>query len=258
MSQTMQPMGAPPPAGPPGVPPGMMLNPAYGQWEQMNAAAQKIIQANQQKQAQFEAACALIRQDGLRGFKLDIEADSTIAADEQAERAARTEFLQQIIPLLENITPIAQGNPSMAELASEVGMFAVRAFRVARPLEEAFEKAFNVLGQMPPQPQKGGEKAGVNPQIEQAKIQANMMDTQAKTHADLTDTQTKAEIAQATLAQKQQEMAAQMTIERERMAMQQQSEQGRAAIEAAKMQSSERVQNARVLRTEAGGTRGLV
>ena len=46
------------------------------------------MQANAQKQQAFDEACALIKSDGLHGFKLDIEADSTIAPDEDAERMA--------------------------------------------------------------------------------------------------------------------------------------------------------------------------
>ncbi len=166
MSATMQPPGQPPvpqqslvahpmgpippPAGPVGVPPGAMPNPAFAQWQQANQQRQAIIASNAQKQTQFEAACDLLRKDGLRGFKLDIEADSTIAPDEQAEKQSRVEFMQQFVPFIQNLAPAAQGNPTMADLLSEAAMFVVRGFRVARPLEESIEKAFKTLGGMPP------------------------------------------------------------------------------------------------------------
>ena len=62
---------------------------------------------------------------------------------------------------METVAPIAQGNPEMAELVAQVGLFAVRGFRVARTLEDAFEKAFNALGKMPPPPPKGASQAAI-------------------------------------------------------------------------------------------------
>lgn len=246
MSQSISP--------PVAVPPGARPNPAYQQWLQASQAAQAVITANQQKQAQFDAACDLIRKDGIRGFKLDIEADSTVAADEQAEQQSRTMFLKEIIPLLQQIAPIAQGNPSMAKLAGEVGMFAIRGFRVARTLEEAFEEAFKTLGAMPPPQPKG---AG-NAQVEQAKIAADVHDTQTTAQTDTLETQTKAQIAQATLAQKEQQVNDQMAMERERFQAEQNHNAAQLALENERLRSGERLQSARTAATEARSGSGLV
>ena len=91
-----------------------------------------------------------MRQDGAQGFRIDIEADSTIAPDEQAEKQARVEFLQQMVPLLEQVVPIAMGNPALASVSREITLFAARGFRVARTLEETLEQAFEALARMPP------------------------------------------------------------------------------------------------------------
>lgn len=248
----------PSPAGPIGVPPGAVPNPAYAQWQQANQQRQAVVQANAAKQAQFDAACKLIRDDGVRGFKLDIEADSTIAPDEQAEKQARIDFLEKIVPLLEQIVPMSQGNPPLAKMSSEVVMWAVRAFRVARTLEEAFEQGFAAIAQMPRVPPKGSTGAQQNPQIEQAKVQADVENTHAQTQADIQDTQTKAAIAQATLAQKNQQATMQMEMERERLEAEMQHNQAGLALEAEKIRSGERVQNARATASEARGAGGLV
>jgi hypothetical protein len=236
-----------------------MPNPAFAQWQQAYQAQQTIVAQNAQKQAQFDAACQLIRTDGITGFKLDIEADSTIAPDEQAEKQSRIEFLQQIVPFMEQVTPIAQGNPEMAELLSEIAMFAVRGFRVARTLEEAFEKAFKVLGTMPPPPPKNAGHAGAqqNPAIEQAKIQADVQDTQTKAKTDAADTQTKAAIAEATLAQKTQQANDQMQMERERMMAEQQHSAEQMALEHERLASTERVQSARQAQAASRGAARL-
>jgi hypothetical protein len=172
------------------------------QFQQAQQQAQAIQQANQQKQSEFAAACALIREDGVHGFKIDIEADSTIAPDEQAEKAARTDFLGKFIPMMEQVIPIAQGNPPMAALAKEITMFVLRGFHVARSLEEAFEAAFDAIAQMPPNPKmtgadKKGAAAGQNPQVEQAKIAADVHDTQTKAQTDQMAIAQKAQQAQS-------------------------------------------------------------
>lgn len=249
--------GAAPPMGPVGVPPGAMPNPAFAQWQQAYQRQQQIVAANAQKTAQFEAACKLIRDDGVRGFRLDIEADSTAAPDEMAEQASRVSFLQQIVPLIQQITPIAQGNPEMAKLAGEIAMFAVRGFRVARTLEEAFETAFQVLGTMPPPAPKGGTGAHVDPQLEQAKLMAQVHDTQtraqsaqtvatAKAQTDQTVAATKAQTDQMAIAQKQQQAALQYQAAQERADQEDQNNQSRLMLEAEKLHSAERMNQARV------------
>lgn len=133
---------------------------AQQQYQQMQQQVQQLQQANAKKQADFAAACQLIREDGVHGFKIDIEADSTIAPDEQAEKAARTEFLKEFVPFLELLLPLAMGNPPMAELCKQLALFAVRAFPAARPLEETIEQAFDAAAKMPPQPPPGAKPAG--------------------------------------------------------------------------------------------------
>lgn len=159
------PMPGQPPAQPaPPSPAVQAYQQQMQQWQQAMQKIQAITQANQQKQQEFDDACALIKKDGVHGFKIDIEADSTIAPDEQAEKAARSEFLGKLVPLMEQMIPIAQGNPAMADLAKEITLFGVRAFPAAKPLEDTIEKAFDAIAKMPPKqaPDKG--KPGRSPQ----------------------------------------------------------------------------------------------
>lgn len=149
------------PAQPPQAPQ-PQPNPAFAQWQQQSQAAKAIQAKNQQMQQQFDAAVALIKQDGVYGFRIDIEADSTIAPDEQAEKQARTEFLHEFVPFMQQLVPIAQGNPEMSELAKQFALFAVRGFRVARPLEESVEQAFDALAKMPPHPTQQGKQSSSN------------------------------------------------------------------------------------------------
>jgi short subunit dehydrogenase-like uncharacterized protein len=163
----------------------MMPNPAFAQWRAQKAAWDA---ENTRRRTQFLGACHMVRHDVQTGYKVDIEADSTIAPDEQAEKAARTEFLQAIMPMLQMIIPEVQQNPAVAPLAMALVMFGVRAFPAARGLEPMFEQAFRTLAQSPPTPnpqqqQRGNTKSPMeimteartaqgDQQIDQAKVQA--------------------------------------------------------------------------------------
>jgi hypothetical protein len=181
--------GQPPQAAQPAPPSPQMqaYQQAMAMWQQTAQKVQAIIAANQEKQQEFDAAVKLIKEDGVHGFRIDIEADSTIAPDEQAEKKSRTEFMQQFIPFMETVVPIAQGNPAMADMAKEMTLFVVRGWRVARPLEETIEKAFEAIAQMPPNPKATGQdkapagKQGADPAEIAAKVHAVETDASTKT-----------------------------------------------------------------------------
>jgi hypothetical protein len=183
------PVAQPGPAGapPPPSPEMQAYQQAVQQWQQAAQAVQAIAQENQKKQAQFDAAVALMKKDGAHGFRIDIEADSTIAPDEQAEKASRTEFMREFVPFMQTMVPITQGKPKMAELAKEFTLFVVRGWRVARPLEETIEAAFDELGNMPPeQPESAKGKQGKSPAELAAQAHATETDAavKAKTSSD--------------------------------------------------------------------------
>jgi hypothetical protein len=130
----------------------------------------------------LSSALALIRQDGANGFRIDIEADSTIAPDEQAEKQARVEFLQQMVPLLEQVAPLAMGNPALATVCREITLFAARGFRVARTLEESLEQAFDALARMPPSAPGGA--AGGKADAADVAVRAHAIDAKTQIERD--------------------------------------------------------------------------
>lgn len=253
--QQAQPIGNnvvpfPPPQG--GPMPGMVPNPAYQQWVQQAQKVQAVVAANRQKQQQFEAAVALMKKDGIHGFKLDIEADSTIAPDEQAEQQARTELLGELLPMLQQIVPVAQGNPPLAALAKELVLFGLRSHKVGRPLEESIEQAFDAIAQMPPNPKATGQQPGKggqggNPAVEAAKVQA-----------DVHDTEQKAQTERMAIAQKAQQAQIEASIAQQRAAAEDQHTQAELMLSAAELQQRERLSNARVAALGARQSQGLV
>lgn len=239
---------------PPGVQPGMPMqpqqpqmvpNPVFMQWQKSQQAQQLVIQQNQEAQQQFDQAIALLRQNAMRQFRIDIEADSTIAADEQAEKNSRVEFLQQMVPLLEQSFNIAQGNPPIAELAKQITLFAVRGFKVGRSMEQTFEKAFDALAQMPPQPPKGG-KSGSN------------VDSPADLALRDKEAMLRAQTAQQQASINAAKVSGELQIDRERLAMESAHGAAKIGLDAQHLQDQKEIQTARELKLAASSAGGLV
>lgn len=77
-----------------------------------------------------------MRQDSLRGFAIDVETDSTVAIDEQAEQEQRLSMLSTVTEYLTNLVPMIQQGAMPAKLGVELLLTAVRSFKYGRNLEE--------------------------------------------------------------------------------------------------------------------------
>lgn len=202
-------------------------NPVFMQYQQ---AIQPIIQQNQAATEQFQAACQLLKEDMPHGFRIDIEADSTIMPDEEQEKQARVEFMQAVTPFMQQMLPAAQAMPPFAPVAKEFTLFLIRGFRVARSLEEKVEQFFDMMEKQPPAPPPGqgdphaaaaqaaGDqaKAQVEAQGQQLQAQTDAQATQAdaavRSQATQADTQTKLQQMQLDAALAQQKTQVEMAL----------------------------------------------
>lgn len=199
-----------PAAAPPGAQPGtalvpvqpqMVQNPQFQQWMQIKQARDQAMQANMAAVQKFRDAVALIKSDGVHGFRIDVEADSTIAPDEQAEKENAVEFLREFVPFLSQIVPFCQGNPAAADLGEKLTLFAVRPHKVARTLEESITKFFETLKQMP-SPQgndKGGADSPADLAVRANDTKARVAIAQQKTATDMAKMQSTERIETAKL-----------------------------------------------------------
>lgn len=129
----------------------------------------------------WEEIEAVIRNDMVRCFTIDIETDSTIKQDQEAEKAARNEFLSSAGGFIQQMQTVQ--NPELQPLLMEMLMFGVRGFKVSRELETTFD---NVLDKMkkqmenpaPPQPDPAIEAEKMRVQAEQQKAQATIQNNQ--------------------------------------------------------------------------------
>lgn len=139
-----------------------------------------------------EDVFGLLRNDAIRNFRIEIETDSTIAADEQADKAAATEFLTAFGQFFAAALPMAQQAPELLPLFGAAANFLARRFRAGRELEGAIEQSFEALNERatamanaPPQPDPAMVKADAEVKAIQAKTEAEIGAMQAKTQAGL-------------------------------------------------------------------------
>jgi hypothetical protein len=153
--------GAGPPGAPSGGPPDQSQQPPpdpamqqYQQdmqnWQQAVQAAQAIQQQNMQAYQDFMKAVMLIKKEALHAFSVDVETDSMKAIDEADDQQQRLNFLKTIFPMLQQVTPMMQGNPALATMVKELVLLGVRGFPIARSVESTIEEALDSMANQPP------------------------------------------------------------------------------------------------------------
>lgn len=151
---------------------------------QLQAQMQANPQAAQQIQAQLaqlqqtvtaEAVDNLLKSQRLRPFAMEVETDSTIAPNEEAEKASRIEFAGMVGEFIRSVGPAVQQMPQMAPFVGEILKFTAGGFRAGRDMGGAIDKLVEDLQQMGQQPQGQGEAAQA-----QAEVQKAQMENQTK------------------------------------------------------------------------------
>lgn len=118
--------------------------------EQPEMFQQSQMQAQQQMQqlqatVTIDQVMALFQEQKVRPYILEIETDSTIQPDEQAEKEARTEFVTALTGLLTQFAPLVAAMPAAAPFAGETLKFALAPFHAGRALEGAVEQFVETL-----------------------------------------------------------------------------------------------------------------
>lgn len=134
---------------------------------------------------------ALLKNDKLRSFRIDIETDSTIQPDEDEDKQRRTEFVTTIGGFMNQVMPLAQQFPYLGPVAAETLLYLARGYRAGRTLEDAIERAMAQMAQAaqqppPPDPRIEAEKAKLEmlQQKHAADLEAKQMDVGIKQQAN--------------------------------------------------------------------------
>ena len=178
----MQPVPPPQPTGDP-----QQDQQAQQQAQQAQMQQQQQMQAWQAEQQKYSEAFAILKDDRLRGFRIDIETDSTIQPDEDAEKQRRTEFVTAIGGLIQQAVPLVMQVPEMAPLIGETLLFTARGFRAGRSLEDQIEQAMQSIQQRITQQQSQQPPDPNAPMLEAKKKQAeiDIQHTEAKNQLEL-------------------------------------------------------------------------
>lgn len=213
----------PPPPQDPNMPPEQMQMMQMQAQQAFEQAKQQAAQGAQQKGMQeFQAALQILRSDKLRGFRVDIETDSTIAADIDADKQAATELVTSTMQGLQGAGEIVMQAPELMKPIGGLLMFAFRRFRVGRTLESALEEALDQIDERI----EAQKNQPPPPSPEQIKVEGEMAKQKAEAERDQQKHQLEMEAKQADFQMEQQrnamemeKMRAELEIERERLDM---------------------------------------
>lgn len=219
----------------------------------------------------IEKVVEFLRDQHIRPFVLDIESDSTIQPDEDAEKQRRQEFLVALNGTIAQVGPMMQAG--MASLAGEIIKFAIAPYRAGRELEgaidEAIEAAIQQAGQQEDpeaearaqEAQDEQQKAEADAQLKQAEMEMRQQESQAKIAADQQRAEADAMKAQSEARARQQEAQAriaqiQAQTERDAARAQIEAEKGQLEVEKLRLEIAARGQDAAIRREEADQMNG--
>lgn len=141
----------------------------------------------------WDQVMALLRNDKLRGFSIDIETDSTVEPDQQAEQQKAVQFAEAVAQLLTVSGPILTAQPAAAPMLGELLMLVVRRFKAGETVETAIEGFVAAVQQQPkgPDPKMQAEQAKtqavqIKSQAEGVKAQAGIQTSMIKADAEKT------------------------------------------------------------------------
>jgi len=205
MSGAMPPVAPAPQQAPQ---PGGQMHPGAPSAAQQPASGQAPLSPEKMKlleQPTWEEVEALLKNPVLREFRLDIETDSTIRMDEDAEKAARIELITAVGGFIQQAIQAGSTAPEIMPMLGELLMFGIRAFKTARAVEQTFEDMMEALIKASKQPK------GPPPEVQKAQVegQQQLQLAQVKADADL-------KVAQGTQAAQAQQTAQENQLEAQR------------------------------------------
>jgi hypothetical protein len=111
-----------------------MLEQAQQQAQQLQSQMENLA-----AKPNIEQVLQFLRDMQARAFTLDIETDSTIIADENAEKQSRTEFVKVLGTLVPQLAQMIGADPGAADLCGQILKFATAPFRAGRSLDGAID-----------------------------------------------------------------------------------------------------------------------
>ena len=188
-----------------------------------------------------EQVMALLRNDAMRTYRVDIETDSTIQADVARAQQNASGFMAGFGQFMQAIGPAVQAGALPVEVARTMLQSFARSFKLGRAVEDAIDSIGQQQPQAPGAPQADAQVAAqqqaqqeAQQQVQQEaqmKAQGEQMKAQVSLQAENIRAQAMLQAEQMRIAAENQRHAAEMAmkrdIERERLAADMQARQSR-------------------------------
>ena len=171
----------------PGMPPEQAIQMQQQAQMAMQQYQQQAQAVEQQRQNMVSGAIALLRNEKLRGFRIEIETDTTIADDATDEKQSRNEFVTAMASFLKPALEAGKASPELVPLLSKMLLFVVRGYRTGRDLEAAFEDYADKAEKQVREQAKNPNAMAQNPDA--VKAQAEIQKAQIEAQSEQTNAQ---------------------------------------------------------------------
>jgi len=157
-------------------------------------------------QKNYPAALGMLKDD-MKRFRIELETDSTIALNEQYDKAMRIELVGTATSALEKVAQIAESQPALLEIELRFLKHLVQGFRQSKMFQQDISEAIdNVIKQSqeaaknapPPFDVEQAKHA-----IEQGKLQQQAQESQANNQLKVFEIQSKQQLETARMQQEQ-------------------------------------------------------
>jgi hypothetical protein len=197
-------------------------------------------------QPTIEQVLKFLSDNRARSFTLDIETDSTILADETAEKQHRNEFMQVIGGVMGQLSTLISAEPKLATFCGEILKFATAPYRAGRTLDGAIDEMIEQLKA------KGEQPRGDDPETAKGKIQLQLEQMKQQTAKE--KNKQDLDVKQAEMAQKDKhktwELNNQKEIERMKLRQNQESDFAKAQVQNQKAQTDREAHQAHMFEKE--------
>ena len=179
-----------------------------------------VSQLSPEDQALVPQAIAMLKDNPMRTFRIEVATDSMLYQDEQQEKEDRVAFLGAVGQFLERATQASQGMPPEATpLLMDLLKFGVTGYRVGRVLEGEFDNVADAIkeqAKQPKQPKQDPEmmKIQMEAQARQAELQN---ETQMREHEIQLEAQKQEAQAQNDMKERQHKAELDQALEKQRL-----------------------------------------
>jgi hypothetical protein len=212
------------------LPTGEMKQQAQAAAQQMQAQQQPVPEQLQAilKQPSWDEVQKLLKSDALRGYRIDVETDSTIQADVVREQQQMGQFVQGTASYMQSVGPMVETGAMALKPAIDIYTAFARKFKLGKQAEDALDQLGQQAEQQSQQPPK--------PSPEEVKAQAEEKRIQMEAQAKERDLQMQGQFKEREFQMNEQAAQAQHQREMESMALKQQADQQANAFKMAEMQ----------------------